>query len=83
MQTPEQIVADWLEMPITENMGSELNELIAAISAYGSARAAAERMEIRLLLEAIADYLYNPFEPDNQSPMYERVRAALVQLTPL
>lgn len=40
MQTPEQIVADWLEMPITPQMGSELNRLIEAIRAYGDERAA-------------------------------------------
>lgn len=33
----------------------------------------------RKLLIEVADYLWNPFEPDNQSKIYHKVRAALVR----
>lgn len=32
------------------------------------------------LLREVGDYLYNPFEPDNQSQVYRRVRAVIDRL---
>lgn len=40
-------------------------------------RAAPEILE---MLEEVADHLYNLFEPDNQSPLYHRVRSFIAKV---
>lgn len=67
------------------------HSLIADCSPHGqrateetiaNARLIAAAPELLDALEAAADYLYNPFEPDNQSPIYERIRAAIAKASP-
>lgn len=58
--------------------GSCFGECLECLCEVGG-EAAEEIERLRELLAQACDYLYNPFEPDNQSSIYKQLKAEIIE----